>query len=101
MSELGPSNHTVAAAASDERGDVAWHLVKNHVREGAELRADQHKSYDELVGLATMVRNDQLGLCGDGGRKHEPSRELLLPGPASRTRHLSPNGGQVSRLVRG
>ncbi len=48
----------VASAAPDERGDVAWHLVRNHVREGAELRADQHKSYDELVGLATMVRND-------------------------------------------
>jgi hypothetical protein len=37
---------------------VAWHLVKNHVQEGAGLRVDQHKSYDELVGLATMVRND-------------------------------------------
>jgi transposase-like protein len=58
MRERGPDNRTVAAAAPEERGDVAWHLVKNHVVEGAELRADQHKSYDELVGLATMVRND-------------------------------------------
>ncbi len=58
MPERGPGNRTVKAAAPDERGDVAWHLVKKHVGEGAELRADQHKSYDELVGLATMVRND-------------------------------------------
>jgi len=59
MRERQPGGgRTLAAAAPDERGDVAWHLVKNHVLEGAELRADQHKAYDELVGLATMVRND-------------------------------------------
>ncbi|MGG5890773.1 transposase [Falsiroseomonas sp. HC035] len=58
LRERSTGARTLAAAASDERGDVAWHLVRNHVREGAELRADQHKSYDELVGLATMVRND-------------------------------------------
>nr|WP_294546884.1 IS1595 family transposase [uncultured Rhodopila sp.] len=56
--ERGDGNRTLAAAARDERGDVAWHLVRNHVRDGAELRADQHKSYDKLVGLASMVRND-------------------------------------------
>lgn len=54
----GKGGRTLAAAAPDERGDVAWHLVRNHVREGAELRADQHKSYDELVGLANLVRNN-------------------------------------------
>ena len=32
--------------------------MRNHVAEGAELRADEQRSYDELVGLATMVRND-------------------------------------------
>jgi hypothetical protein len=58
LRERGPGNSTLAAAAPEERGDVAWHLVKNHVQEGAGLRADQHKSYDELVGLTTMVRND-------------------------------------------
>ncbi len=56
MRERG--GRTLAAAAPDERGDIAWHLVRNHVREGAELRADEHRSYDELVGLAVMVRND-------------------------------------------
>ena len=58
LRERGPGNRTLAVAAPEERGDVAWHLVKNHVQEGAGLRADQHKSYDELVGLASMVRND-------------------------------------------
>jgi transposase-like protein len=58
LRERGPGSRTLVAVAPEERGDVAWHLVKNHVQHGAELRADQHKSYDELVGLATMVRND-------------------------------------------
>ena len=56
MRERG--GRTLAVRAPEERGDVAWHLVRNHVAEGAELRADQHRAYDELVGLATMVRND-------------------------------------------
>lgn len=58
MRERGPGNRTLAAAAPDERPDVAWHLVKNHVARGAELRANEHGSYDDLVGLAKMVRND-------------------------------------------
>ena len=37
---------------------MAWHLVRNHVARGASLRADQHKAYVELVGLAMMVCND-------------------------------------------
>ena len=36
---------TLAAAAPDEDAKVAWHLVRNHVRQGAELRADEHGSY--------------------------------------------------------
>ena len=35
-----------------ERPDIVWHLVRNHVKEGAEIRADQHMAYDELGGLA-------------------------------------------------
>lgn len=58
LRERGHGNRTLAAAAPDERGDVAWHLVKQHVSEGAGLRADEHKAYDELVGLAHVVRNN-------------------------------------------
>lgn len=49
---------TLSAAVPGERSDVAWHLVKKHVAKTAELRADQHSAYDELVGLNPLVRND-------------------------------------------
>jgi hypothetical protein len=58
MRERGDGNGTPAAAAPDERGDVAWHRSGTTFARGAGLRADQHKSYDELVGLTSMVRND-------------------------------------------
>ena len=58
MRERTLSSRTVAAAVPGEQVDVAWHLVKNHVARTAELRADQHPAYDELVGLNPLVRND-------------------------------------------
>lgn len=49
---------TFSAAVPGERGDVATHLVRNHVEKGAELRADQHPAYDDLVALNPLKRND-------------------------------------------
>jgi transposase-like protein len=58
LRERGPGNRTLAAAVPGERADLAWHLTRNHVAPGAELRADQHSAYDELGGLGNLVRND-------------------------------------------
>lgn len=50
---------TLSTAVPGERGDVAWHLVRNHVAKGgSELRADQNPAYDDLVGLHPVIRND-------------------------------------------
>lgn len=58
LRERKANGRTLAAAVPGEQGAVAWHLVKNHVLKGAELRADQNPAYDELVGLHPLMRND-------------------------------------------
>jgi hypothetical protein len=49
---------TLAAVVPGEQSDVAWDLVRRHVRAPAELRADEHPAYNDLPGLFPTVRNN-------------------------------------------
>ncbi|TCS05287.1 IS1595 family transposase [Rhizobium sp. BK418] len=49
-------NRTITRIVSDENPKAAWAAVKDHVRPGAVLTADEHGSYDDLVGLAILKR---------------------------------------------
>jgi hypothetical protein len=49
---------TLATVVPGELADVAWGLVRQFVERPAELRADEHPAYNELVGLFSIVRNN-------------------------------------------
>ena len=49
---------TIATVVPGELSDVAWDLVRRHVEKPAELRADEHPAYNELIGLFPIVRNN-------------------------------------------
>ena len=92
LRERKDGGRTLAAAVPGEQASVAWHLVRNHVLKGAELRADQNPAYDELVGLHPAGAERPLRCVRSGaGIQHEPGRELLFAGPAS--------GGGLSTTV--
>jgi len=39
-----------------ENADCAWDMVKQHVRKGAHIFADEHAAYDDLAGLCRLTR---------------------------------------------
>jgi ISXO2-like transposase domain/Transposase zinc-ribbon domain len=51
----GP-NRTVTRIVSDENPKAAWAAVRDHVEGQSTITADEHNSYDDLVGLAQLRR---------------------------------------------
>jgi hypothetical protein len=49
-------NRTLTRVIMDENGKDAWAAVAKHVDPKALLIADEHKAYDDLVGLVSMHR---------------------------------------------
>jgi hypothetical protein len=49
-------NRTITRIVSDENTKAAWAAVRDHVQPQAVLTADEHGSYDDLVGLAILRR---------------------------------------------
>lgn len=49
-------NRTITRVVSDENPKAAWAAVRDNVQPGAVLTADEHGSYDDLVGLAILQR---------------------------------------------
>jgi hypothetical protein len=47
-------NRTITRVVSDENPKAAWAAVRDHVQPQAVLTADEHGSYDDLVGLAIL-----------------------------------------------
>jgi hypothetical protein len=52
------SGRTLVTVVPGELSDVAWDLVRRHVVAPAELRADEHHAYNDLLGLFPIVRNN-------------------------------------------
>jgi len=50
--------HTLAVVVPGEYADVAWDLVRRFVGQPAELRADEHAAYNDLIGLFPIVRTN-------------------------------------------
>lgn len=49
-------NRTITRVVSDENPKAAWAAVRDHVHPKSLLTADEHGSYDDLVGLAILQR---------------------------------------------
>lgn len=49
-------NRTLTRVILDENGKDAWAVVEEHVRPRAYLIADEHRAYDDLVGLVRLSR---------------------------------------------
>jgi hypothetical protein len=49
-------NRTITRVVPDENPKAAWAAVRDNVQPGAVLTADEHGSYDDLVGLAILKR---------------------------------------------
>ncbi|WP_413990761.1 transposase [Labrys okinawensis] len=49
-------DRTITRVVSDENPKAAWAAGNDHVRPGAVLTADEHGSYDDLIGLAILKR---------------------------------------------
>lgn len=47
---------TLTRVIRSEDSNEAWEMVKNHVRKGSRLHADEHFSYDDLEGLQELHR---------------------------------------------
>lgn len=53
---LDAPNRTITRVVSDENPKAAWAAVRDHVQPQSLLTADEHGSYDDLVGLAILRR---------------------------------------------
>jgi hypothetical protein len=53
---IGAPNRTITRVIMDENNLDSWAFVKKHVRKNARIVADEHKAYDDLIGLAKMTR---------------------------------------------
>ncbi|MGO7040034.1 IS1595 family transposase [Rhizobium acaciae] len=53
---LDAPNRTITRVVSDENPKAAWAAVRDHVQPRSLLTADEHGSYDDLVGLAILQR---------------------------------------------
>ncbi|MDW9776432.1 IS1595 family transposase [Sinorhizobium meliloti] len=49
-------NRTVTRIVADENPKAAWAAVRDHIQAKSVLTADEHGSYDDLVGLAVLQR---------------------------------------------
>lgn len=49
-------NRTITRVVSDENPKAAWASVRDHIQPQAVLTADEHGSYDDVVGLAILKR---------------------------------------------
>lgn len=54
--ERGCGGRTFTRVIRDEEGDAAWAAVRDHVSRKAVVLADEHGSYDDLMGLNHMDR---------------------------------------------
>ncbi|MBB3320469.1 IS1595 family transposase [Rhizobium sp. BK181] len=94
-------NRTLTRVIMDENGKDAWAAVAKHVDPKALLIADEHKAYDDLIGLVQLTRVNHS--MQPGGRRHEfeRDRELLQPCREGLQRHQPPLLDEVPRLVHG
>jgi transposase-like protein len=53
---LGRGGQTFTRIIHDEDGDAAWAAVRDHVSRDATVIADEHGSYNDLIGLNEMRR---------------------------------------------
>jgi hypothetical protein len=68
-------NRTFTRVVLDENAKAAWAASRDYVAEGAVLIADEHSSYDDLVGLAELRRvNQARRIKPRTGRTRTPSR---------------------------
>ncbi|MGO6748264.1 transposase [Rhizobium ruizarguesonis] len=49
-------NRTITRVVSHENPKAAWAVVRDHVQPRVVLTADEHGSYDDLVGMAIIKR---------------------------------------------
>ena len=60
-------SRTLTRVIHDENGQDAWAAVVAHVDKNAHLVADEHRAYDDLIGLVKMTRvNHSLQYQEDG-----------------------------------
>lgn len=61
-------NRTVTRVIVEENNADSWSMVQSHVDKTAVLVADEHKAYDDLVGLVAMTRvNHSQSFANDDG----------------------------------
>nr|WP_310071024.1 IS1595 family transposase [Phyllobacterium sp. 1468] len=53
---LGRPGQTFTRIIYDEDSDAAWAAARDHVLRNAKMFADEHKSYDNLIGLNNLER---------------------------------------------
>jgi hypothetical protein len=56
---IGAPNRTINRVIIDENNLDSLAFVKKHMRKSARIVADEHKAYDDLIGLAKMTRVNQ------------------------------------------
>jgi hypothetical protein len=54
--QRGMSGRTITRVIREEDGDAAWAAVRDHVSRNAKVFADEHGSYNDVVGLNRMER---------------------------------------------
>ncbi len=85
----------------DEEGNAAWAAVRDHVSREAAVFADEHGSYNDLIGLNEQQRVNHSGLSDRRRNELQPGRELLLAGPTGIRLYPPSVFVEVLRIVRG
>jgi hypothetical protein len=74
----GP-NRIFTRAIRDENGKDTRHAVRERIVKDSTWTADEHHSYDDLVGQLPSARRPQSVLSGRGRHQHQLGGGLLQP----------------------